>query len=80
MEDEEEVRAGDLTQQISDSKDTYESEVGGLDESRWETSPTRGVGIGPEEEEAGVVAATGGVLGLLYQFQKAQTDRPGVNI
>jgi autophagy-related protein 9 len=79
-EDEEEVRAGNLTQQISDSKDTYESEVGGLDESRWETSPTRGVGIGPEEEEAGVVAATGGVLGLLYQFQKAQTDRPGVNI
>lgn len=62
-------------------RDTYESEPG-LDESRWETSPTRGVTKDTEDEDEGEgTAAGGGVLGLLYQFQKAQTDgRPGINI
>lgn len=51
----------------------------GLGESRWETSPVRG--LDNEEDEGGEPAGAGGVLGLLYQFQKAQTDgRPGVNI
>ena len=60
-------------------KDSYESVVG-LEDSRWETSPTRGVGRETSEEE-GDGGPGGGVLGLLYQFQKAQTDgRPGVNI
>lgn len=58
-----------------------ESVVGGLgmDESRWETSAGN---VKDEEDEAGKEpAGGGGVLGLLYQFQKAQTDgRPGVNI
>lgn len=54
----------------------YESDVG-LDESRWETS---GVDKDASEEETDD-PARGGVLGLLYQFQKAQTDgRPGVSI
>lgn len=59
-----------------------ESVVGGLgmDESRWETSAGN---VRDEEEDEGdkEPAGGGGVLGLLYQFQKAQTDgRPGVNI
>ena len=62
------------------SRDPYES-VAGLEESRWETSPTRGTREASEEEGDGGTAAAGGVLGLLYQFQKAQTDgRPGVSI
>jgi autophagy-related protein 9 len=63
------------------SRDPYESVVG-LDESRWETSPTRGASKDISEEEGdGGPAGAGGVLGLLYQFQKAQTDgRPGVSI
>lgn len=66
----------------SNSRDPYESVVG-LGESRWETSPTRRAveEISEEEEGEGEVAGAGGVLGLLYQFQKAQTDgRPAVNI
>jgi autophagy-related protein 9 len=54
---------------------------GGLDESRWETSPTRNK-TEDEEDSAGGNAA--GVLGLLYQFhQKAQQSDgrgPGVHI
>jgi autophagy-related protein 9 len=63
-------------------KDSYESEPG-LDESRWETSPTRGVAKQAEDEDeaGGADVGGGGVLGLLYQFQKAQTDgRAGINI
>jgi len=55
----------------------------GLDESQWETSPTRAAAKDGDEEEEGddVAGGGGGVLGLLYQFQKAQTDgRPAVNI
>jgi autophagy-related protein 9 len=64
-----------------EAKDSYDSEPG-LDESRWETSPTRGAAKGAQdEEEAEGEDGGGGVLGLLYQFQKAQTDgRPGINI
>ncbi|OBT83748.1 hypothetical protein VE02_07185 [Pseudogymnoascus sp. 03VT05] len=60
------------------------NESSGLDASVWETSPARS-GIGAAEggdagDGEGEVGG-GGVLGLLYQFQKAQTDtRPGVNI
>jgi autophagy-related protein 9 len=79
IEDEDE--SGRAAQQSGDSRDPYES-VAGLDESRWETSPTRGTAKEIEEDEVdGGAAGAGGVLGLLYQFQKAQTDgRPGVNI
>jgi autophagy-related protein 9 len=62
------------------SRDPDES-VAGLEESRWETSPTRGVSKEASEEEGDGPGGAGGVLGLLYQFQKAQSDgRPGVNI
>ena len=63
----------------------FESTVG-LDESKWETSPSRTPAGGPQRDEIGAdVDDDGdggkGVLGLLYQFQKAQSDgRPGVNI
>jgi autophagy-related protein 9 len=57
------------------------SETSGLDASVWETSPARS---GNADADGGVGEGEvdgGGVLGLLYQFQKAQTDtRPGVNI
>jgi autophagy-related protein 9 len=63
-----------------DFKDEYESAIG-LDESRWETSPTKAAQEEGGEGEESEVAGGGGVLGLLYQFQKAQTDgRPGVSI
>jgi autophagy-related protein 9 len=79
-EDEDETVAEAAAQQSGDSQEPFGS--GGLDESRWETSPTRGVAKGMEEEEdVNNGPAGGGVLGLLYQFQKAQTEgRPGVNI
>ncbi|ESZ94097.1 putative mitochondrial carrier protein [Sclerotinia borealis F-4128] len=56
--------------------------VANLGESTWEVSPTRGnTGGVKDEEEDGDGVAGGGVLGLLYQFQKAQTNgRPGVSI
>ncbi|KAH8803206.1 autophagy-related protein 9 [Xylogone sp. PMI_703] len=60
----------------------YESALG-LGESRWETSPVRGAGrdIEDNEEDGDGDGATGpGVLGLLYQFQKAQTDGRGIGI
>lgn len=62
-------------------RDPYESMIGalGMEESRWETSA--GAKDTEEEETDKEAAGGGGVLGLLYQFQKAQTDgRPGVNI
>jgi autophagy-related protein 9 len=77
IEDEDESAGGKQTQKGSSSRDPDESEVGGLDESRWEISPTRT--SKDVEDESGPEA--GGVLGLLYQFQKAQTEgRPGVHI
>jgi autophagy-related protein 9 len=58
-------------------QDAYES---GLGESKWETSPTQSGKI-PGAEDENDAPAERGVLGLLYQFQKAQTaGRPGVNI
>jgi autophagy-related protein 9 len=80
VEDEEEDEVpgrGRIQRQIS--LPSEESGLSGLDGSRWETSPTRKdqSQAGMEEDEVG----GGGVLGLLYQFQKAQTDgRAGVNI
>jgi autophagy-related protein 9 len=81
IEDEDESGTGKGVQSGGESRDAYES-AGGLDESKWETSPTRGITKDVEDEEAeGGPPGGGGVLGLLYQFQKAQTDgRPGVNI
>ncbi|KAI9049390.1 hypothetical protein LZ554_006424 [Drepanopeziza brunnea f. sp. 'monogermtubi'] len=55
---------------------SYEGHLGA---SRWETSPTRTPANEPLDEEAEPPGG-GGVLGLLYQFQKAQTGGPGVNI
>lgn len=54
----------------------------GMDQSKWELSPMKTIPKEAEDEEdheGG--AAGGGVLGLLDQFIKAQTEgRPGVNI
>jgi autophagy-related protein 9 len=78
IEDEDETEAGGAAEQGGELQDPSESVVG-LDESRWETSPTRGAPRETEEDESG--PAGGGVLGLLYQFHNARTDgRPGVNI
>jgi autophagy-related protein 9 len=80
IEDEDESGVGRAGQSGGESRDAYESEAG-LDESRWEVSPTRNTPKDAEEEELDNGPTGGGVLGLLYQFQKAQTDgRPGVNI
>jgi autophagy-related protein 9 len=80
MEDEDNEIPGRLSKQSSSARDAYGSVAGlGLGESRWETSPTRGTDI-DEDDEAEQAGAGGGVLGLLYQYQKAQTDRAGVNI
>lgn len=60
-----------------------EQSVVGLEESRWETSPTRtpNEALDVEEAEEKENPGGGGVLGLLYQFQKAKTEgRPGVSI
>lgn len=48
----------------------------GLDESRWETSPTRNPSMAVEEGAPpdGTVPQAAGVLGLLYEFQKAHTE------
>lgn len=81
IEDEDEGLAERAAHQNGESQEPFGS--GGLEESRWETSPTRGVGGRNDEEDEGNggPAGGGGVLGLLYQFQKAQTDgRGGVNI
>ena len=74
MEDEDE---GANTRGNRTPGNAYDS-GGGLDESRWETSPTRAAANDAVEEEVEPPGG-GGVLGLLYQFQKAQNDgRPGV--
>ena len=76
IEDEDESGDGRAGHSGGESRNPYESEVG-LDESRWEVSPTKNA----EDSEVDNGPAGGGVLGLLYQFQKAQTDgRPGVSI
>ncbi|TVY13858.1 Autophagy-related protein 9 [Lachnellula arida] len=78
-EDEDESTSGRNRKQGRGPSQPYESVVG-LEESRWETSPTRGTSKDAEDEGDGE-AAEGGVLGLFYQFHKAQTDgRTGVNI
>lgn len=65
----------------TESRYPEESTIGGLGESRWETSGARNSGKEAEDDEGDGATGAGGVLGLLYQFQKAQTDaRPGVNI
>jgi len=81
IEDEDESVADRPINSGGASRDPYESEPG-LDESKWEISPTRAAAKdADEDEDAGPAGGGGGVLGLLYQFQKAQTDgRPGVNI
>jgi autophagy-related protein 9 len=77
IEDEDEADAQGSGPQ---SREVFESTVG-LEGSRWETSPTRGISKEASEEEGDAGNTGGGVLGLLYQFQKAQTDgRPGVSI
>jgi autophagy-related protein 9 len=80
IEDEDESNGDRNAKQGGGSSNPYESVVG-LEESRWETSPTRGASKDVEDEGDGE-AAGGGVLGLLYQFQKAQTTdgRTGINI
>lgn len=74
LEDEEEDVA--IPRESRSSGKFYE---GNLGESRWETSPTRTPANEPADEEAEPPGG-GGVLGLLYQFQKAQTGGPGVTI
>lgn len=77
-ENEDEVARREIVQKGSSSRDPYDSEMGGPEESRWEMSPTRGTSQTVEDENG---PEAGGVLGLLYQFQKAQTDgRPAVHI
>lgn len=78
IEDEDENVTEAAAQQSGDSQEPFGS--GGLDESKWETSPTRGAAKGTEDEDEVDGGVGGGVLGLLYQFQKAQTEGPGVNI
>lgn len=79
IEDEEEEDEGRSPQRGTGHFSTQEES--GLDESRWETSPTR-VTSKSENEDERTGGNLGGVLGLIYQFQKAQTDGrvPGVNI
>ncbi|KAH8661633.1 autophagy-related protein 9 [Tricladium varicosporioides] len=78
VEDEEEPVSRRTPKENSASQGSYDS-ASGLGESRWETSPTRG--ISKDDDEGEGPSEAGGVLGLLYQFQKAQTDgRPGVHI
>ncbi len=53
-------------------------EESALENEAWETSPVRSDDENELDDTEGV---GGGVLGLLYQFQKAQTDvRPGANL
>ena len=61
---------------------SMQREESGLDHEVWETSPTRSMegrrDIGGDGQEGDL---GGGVLGLLYQFQKMRTDgRAGVNL
>ncbi|CZS98372.1 probable Autophagy-related protein 9 [Rhynchosporium agropyri] len=76
LEDDEDEAA--LSRGNRSGGNAYDSGTGVLEESRWETSPTRTPANEAVEEEADPTGG-GGVLGLLYQFQKAQNDgRPGV--
>lgn len=78
-DDEDEIRIG--TQQETTELAGQHEETSGLDESRWETSPTR-TSLKRDDEEEAAAGNVAGVLGLLYEFQKAQTDgrAPGVSI
>lgn len=49
--------------------------VEGMDESAWELSPTKAAA--KDQVDAEEATPDTGVLGMLYQFQKAQTDRMG---
>ena len=65
-----------LRQMESSSRE--DAGVAGLGESVWELSPTKTI---PADQAASEEAAPDtGVLGMLYQFQKAQTDRKGTHI
>lgn len=55
-------------------------EESGLDHEVWETSPTRSVDGDHGNRDYGQQGLGGGVLGLLYQFQKQTDGRPGVNL
>ena len=69
-EDEEEVR----------KEDSHKS-APGIEDSGWEHSPTRGLAKEMDDDDDEDNIAGGGVLGLLYQFQRAQTEgRPGISI
>jgi autophagy-related protein 9 len=80
IEDEDEPESSGAAVSNGASRDPYESVVGGLDESKWETSGARNTAKDTEDDDGEGVTGGGGVLGLLYQFQKAQSDGRGVNI
>lgn len=71
IEDEEEGGEQDVTM-----RETRAFGSSGLEESVWETSPTRNPSSMAEEsgQADGQVPQAAGVLGLLYQFQKAHTE------
>jgi autophagy-related protein 9 len=74
-EEEEEENGGPVTARPSLTRESTGPDANGLGESRWETSPTRGEQRVDEEVDVDESTGNGGgVLGLLYQFQKAQTD------
>jgi autophagy-related protein 9 len=82
IEDEEDG-VGDLGQRRVGELSDLREDSGGLGESKWETSPTRNMLKGVDDDEDTVRGGGAGVLGLLYQFhQKAQADGrgPGVHI
>lgn len=68
--EDEDPSGGKLPQGDSNSRDAYESEVGGLGESIWEMSPANATSQDVEDESEPET----GVLGMLYELQRAQTD------
>lgn len=60
-----------------DSSSREEIGVKGLGESIWELSPTK---ASKDDVDTDEVTPETGVLGMLYQFQKAQGDRIGTHI
>jgi autophagy-related protein 9 len=81
IEDEEEEGTGEVRPGLT--RESSGPDSGGLDESKWETSPTRTSFRAADEADESASGNAGGVLGLLYQFhQKAQSDGriPAVHI